>query len=299
MNKIIAVVVTYNRLEMLKKCIDALQKQTVDCDILVVNNNSTDATEDWCVSVCDGAKIQYFNTNANIGGAGGFNIGMRKAVEKGYSHVWIMDDDCIPNKDSLEKLMEAEALVGGSNSYGFLSSNVLWTDGNECKMNRQKYNTKLKVEESIAQQGIVAVTQATFVSLLFPRETILKYGLPIKEFFIWGDDIEYTRRIAVRNNIPSYKVEKSVVVHAMKDNNGSSIATDGDERLGRYNYAFRNENYLYRKEGIKGICFYVAKCMVNILRILIKSPDSKLKRCKIITNNLVKGICFNPDIEHI
>ena len=90
MNKIAAVVVTYNRLELLKQCVESLKKQTVPCDILLVNNNSTDSTEEWAASVSkdnlkENNKIKYRNTGANIGGAGGFNFGMRWAVEAGYA----------------------------------------------------------------------------------------------------------------------------------------------------------------------------------------------------------------------
>ena len=51
------------------------------------------------------------NTGANIGGAGGFNLGMRWAVEVGYEYVWVMDDDCITLKNTLQELLKAETLV--------------------------------------------------------------------------------------------------------------------------------------------------------------------------------------------
>ena len=47
MNKVAAVVVTYNRIELLKQCVDALLKQNYPCDILLVNNNSTDGPAEW------------------------------------------------------------------------------------------------------------------------------------------------------------------------------------------------------------------------------------------------------------
>jgi len=296
----VSVVVTYNRLEMLKKCISALESQIYSCDILIVDNASTDGTRSWMEQyILNKQNIRYINTGVNLGGAGGFNFGMRKAVELGYDYVWIMDDDCIPNPDSLEKLMAADTMLGGSANYGFLSSKVLWTDGSECIMNRQKFKKLPVMNPYYEEKGLKPVIQATFVSLLFPVETIKMAGLPIKEFFIWGDDIEYTRRISVRMDMPSYLVEDSTVVHAMAQNTGSNIATDVPERIDRYNYAFRNENYLYRKEGIKGFCYYVAKCGFNLLRIIVKAKKHRMKRCGVIIKCMFGGLFFNPPIEEI
>lgn len=298
LNKTIAVVVTYNRLELLKQCISALQNQSYPCDILIVNNDSTDDTENWATEYVKTVNnIHYINTGKNIGGAGGFNKGMRWAVERNYEYVWVMDDDCLPNTDALDKLMQADVKLNGE--YGYLSSVVLWTDGTECKMNRQKIKKSYYENVHLLKNSIIQVEQSTFVSLLFQTKTIKKVGLPIKEFFIWGDDIEYTRRITVRSNMPSFMVGNSMVVHAMKENTGSSIATDVPERINRYRYAFRNENYLYRQEGIKGFVYYIAKCGLNLLRILTKSKTNKFKRCSIIISCMVKGLWFNPKIEKI
>jgi len=298
MNKIAAVVVTYNRLELLKQCVESLKKQTVPCDILLVNNNSTDTTEEWATSVSqENNKIKYRNTGANIGGAGGFNFGMRWAVEAGYEFVWLMDDDCLLYEDSLQELLEAHEKLDGR--YGWLASAVLWKDGSACMMNRQKLEENFYEQMELIRFGLVRAKQATFVSLFLRAETIKQVGLPIKEFFIWGDDIEYTRRIAVRCGMPCFLAGKSQVLHMMGSNSGSSIATDGKERIERYNYAFRNENYLYRKEGIKGVFYYIAKCGWNIIKILRYAKDSKFRRCYIILSNMIKGLFFNPDIEKV
>ena len=101
-SNIAAVVVTYNRLELLRQCVEALRTQTSSCDILIVDNASTDGTDQWLASQPD---LHYRNTGSNLGGAGGFNFGMRWAVEAGYDYVWVMDDDTLPQPDALEKLL--------------------------------------------------------------------------------------------------------------------------------------------------------------------------------------------------
>lgn len=295
MNDILAVVVTYNRKDMLIKCIDSLKKQTyTKFDILIVDNNSNDGTEDLFVN--DNTVI-YKKLDENIGGAGGFNFGMRFAVENQYEYCWVMDDDTLPLENSLSELIKADEVL--DKNYGVLSSVVLWTDGKECKMNRQKLRKDFYEDVDLLQYGLIRFEQATFVSLFIPIHTIIKVGLPIKEFFIWGDDIEFTRRITVREKMNSYIVGRSQVIHAMDSNNGSSIATDDEKRINRYNYAFRNENYLYRKEGIKGFTYYFSKCGLNILRILKSKQNKKFKRLSIIMKNLFSGLLFNPKIEFV
>ncbi|MCQ2512905.1 MAG: glycosyltransferase, partial [Lachnospiraceae bacterium] len=85
MNNVLAIVVTYNRLSMLKEVVFALLEQTTPCDILIVDNASTDETASWAKDLLSGhdasrAKLLYENTGANLGGAGGFNYGMRRGV---------------------------------------------------------------------------------------------------------------------------------------------------------------------------------------------------------------------------
>ena len=274
MNTTAAVVVTYNRIELLKECVAHLQAQTAPADILIIDNASTDGTGELFAEAQDG--ILYFNTGANLGGAGGFNYGMRKAVELGYEYVWVMDDDTLPEPTALEKLLEADEKLGGN--YGWLSSLALWNDRTECKMNRQKIMPKKFEYLHLMQYSILSVEQASFVSLFLKSQTIKEFGLPIKDFFIWGDDIEFTRRICVRNKMPCFLVGESVVIHAMKENSGSNIATDNTERIDRYRYAFRNEAFLYRKEGLKGICYYLAKCGKNFFMIIFKGSTYSGRR---------------------
>ena len=293
-SNIAAVVVTYNRLELLRQCVEALRTQTSSCDILIVDNASTDGTAQWLASQPD---LHYRNTGSNLGGAGGFNHGMRWAVEAGYDYVWVMDDDTLPKADALEKLLGADSVLEGN--YGWLSSVALWTDGSECKMNRQKLKKSFYEYSPLMKYGLVLAEQATFVSLFLHADTIRQFGLPIKEYYIWGDDIEFTRRIAVRGELPCFIAGQSQVVHAMKENIGSSIATDCPERIDRYRYAFRNEAYLYQKEGFRGICYYLGKCGLNFIRVLAYAPNRKLRRCGIILCSMAKGFVFHPQIECI
>lgn len=288
-----AVVVTYNRLELLKQCVEALRAQSAGCDILIVDNASTDGTAQWAAGQQD---CRYRNTGSNLGGAGGFNRGMRWAVEAGYEFAWVMDDDTLPEPQALEKLLEADRALGGN--YGWLSSVALWTDGGECKMNRQKLKKSYYDYSPFLKYGLVQAEQATFVSLFLRSDVIRRFGLPITEFFIWGDDLEFTRRIAVRGDVPCFLAGQSQVVHATKNNEGSNVALDAPERIGRYFYAFRNEAYLYRQEGLKGRLYCFAKRGRDFLRIM-KDGKPRLPRLGVLVRGIWAGMFFRPHAEKI
>lgn len=298
MKEVVAIVVTYNRKDFLKKCIEALlsQEKNEVCDIMIVDNASTDGTREEISTYIDSKQIIYINTEQNIGGAGGFNFGVKEAVNRGYKYMWLMDDDCIVNKDSLKELLIADRHL--NKEYGFLSSVVLWRDGNVCNMNKQKIKKDWYKKENLLKYGLLNTYYATFVSFFIRNEVVKEIGLPIKDFFIWGDDVEYTNRISKKYDC--YIVGKSQVLHDTKNNEGSNIARDEITRLNRYKYAYRNEIYIAKKNGIKGMLRQFAKICLHLCRVLFKNKNGhRLKKCLIILGSSTKGLFFKPKIEYI
>ena len=291
--KVMAVVVTYNRKELLKESIKALLEQDYNnCHILIVDNASTDGTKEFIEEEIQNSKVNYVNTGANLGGAGGFNFGMKKAHELGCEFIWLMDDDCIVHKDSLTELINADKELNGN--YGFLSSKVLWKDKSICKMNiqKRKFSKWLKDFETNKQN----IAMASFVSLFLKIAIVEEMGLPIKDFFIWTDDWEYTRRISRKYNC--YYISKSVVTHKSKQNEGASIATV-DDRLERFKYLYRNDIVLYRREGVNGWILLYLRLALHKLRILKSDKSDKKERIKIINDAVKEGKKFKPEIEYI
>lgn len=298
MKDVATVIVTYNRKEFLKKCIEALleQEKKEECDILVIDNASTDGTKEEMVKYTQSQQVIYINTGNNLGGAGGFNFGIKEAVKLGYKYIWLMDDDCIVHKDSLKELLEADKKLDGN--YGFLSSVVLWKDGTTCKMNKQKIPNNWYEKAPLLKNSLLPTYHATFVSFFIKRDVIEEIGLPIKEFFIWGDDVEYTNRISKKYDC--FIVGKSQVLHDTKNNEGSNIAKDELSRLNRYQYAYRNEMYIAKKNGLKGILRQIAKIGLHIYRVLAKNKNGhRIKKWSIILGNSIKGLFFNPKVEFI
>lgn len=151
--RIAAVVVTYNRLDTLRRCLAAVAgQQPAAPDILVVDNHSTDGTAAFLAEQAAAGRLQYRDTGANIGGAGGFSAGMGWAVEAGYTHLWVMDDDCIPQPDALAALVAAHEQLNGN--YGFLSGIAYWRDGSRCRMNIQKRTLTARLERLAQVLGL-------------------------------------------------------------------------------------------------------------------------------------------------
>lgn len=291
--RIAAVVVTYNRKELLEKNIKALTEQDADVnlDIIVIDNASTDGTMDMLSKYKD--SIIYVNTGSNLGGAGGFQYGIKYAVKNVYDYVWLMDDDCIPKSTALDGFLEADKHLKGD--YGFLSSKVLWKDETLCKMNVQRENIWCNVKEW--KKSLVRIQMASFVSLFLPIKVVKEVGLPIKEFFIWTDDWEYTRRISRGYNC--YLVNKSIVIHQSKENNGASIYRENIDRLDRYDYLYRNDVYLYKREGVEGFIYECIRLLVHIFKVILFAKNDKIKRIKKIILGTYNGIKFNPLIEKV
>ncbi len=296
---IAAVIVTYNRKELLKKCIQQILAQSVSdkVDVLVIDNASTDGTkEELHNHFVMGEQVYYQNTGSNLGGAGGFSYGIRHAVEAGYEYLWIMDDDTIPKENTLEELLKTDELLKGN--YGFLSSYAEWTDGTPCEMNVPAVS--LTWRQNIKQQfehSILRLDSASFVSLFVKAEVVKAVGLPIKEFFIWADDIEYTKRISRR--YPCYFVYQSQVVHEMGSNKATTIMDADDERLSRFQVLYRNRYYV-AKHGMKRDKILYWLEIKNTIRDILKANCShKGKRIRIVLGSCVKGLFFRPKIEYL
>ncbi len=295
MNKVAAVVVTYNRKELLKECIEALKASTCSADVIIVDNNSTDGTKEYIADLI-GKDVIYKRLKKNIGGAGGFSAGIKYAVRQGYEYIWIMDDDTIVKENSLEQLMNVTESV--HDNFGFLSSSVKWIDGSDCKMNIQTYKSNLTdIEKVYAHRGISPVKAATFVSLLFKADAIKEVGLPLKEYFIWGDDKEYTLRMS--NEFACYNVVDSQVVHKMNNNEGSNITKDDIGRIDRYFYAYRNDFATARELGAKEICIYFAGFGLNAVRVLLYASDNRKARLNVMFRGLISGLTFRPRVRFV
>lgn len=212
--KLGVVIVTYNRIELLKECLEACLNQTVPFnDIFVVNNASTDGTTEY-LKKNKNKKIHVINSDVNLGGAGGFYLAIEKASTFDLDYLLIIDDDAIIDQKYNEYIVP---YMDKDNIFAF--SGIVKTDDLIQYEHRRHMNNHFKCKNSTNdeyEKEYFDYELATFCGLYVSVDLIKKIGLPEKEFFIWFDDTEYSIRInkysKIRNINKAYLNHKTKIV---------------------------------------------------------------------------------------
>ena len=292
-----AVVVTRNRPALLKRCLAALDAQTYPTKHLVVVDNASDQpTRDLLAAEIARRDTSFhmIRSEENTGGAGGFHIGMRASLSLPCTHPWLMDDDCEPDPKALEELVAATSIVGED---AVLGGNVF--DLNGESINVQSVSQRIGVNGALQYplrlaDGICEVGALTFVSFLVPVKLVWKVGLPLKEFFIWGDDHEYSLRLARVTRI--YQVGKSKVTHLKSGNAALSVVNERDyDKIWQYRLAYRNRFFILTKyDGLLSTSTprFIFRSFRDIY-LSIRSGAFVWTKCKTILYGVFSGIAFS------
>jgi GT2 family glycosyltransferase len=204
---LVAVVVTYNRLDKLRKTTERLLSEAIDY-IVVVDNASNDGTQDWLKSQHDSRLHCVFNSN-NLGGAGGFEVGMREAIEQ-FDPKWLLvqDDDAWPMEGAIERFLSTDLT-----DVDAAAAAVFYPDGRICEMNRPSRNPFWHLKEfaktlfkgrdgfHISHDDYVSNTSTnldatSFVGFFVRGEVVKTLGYPDPQLFIYGDDVIYTLNLS-------------------------------------------------------------------------------------------------------
>jgi len=208
--KLIPLIVTYNRLHKLRISINKWLNTKV-YKIVIVNNNSTDGTKEYLATISKNSKrIEVINLLQNTGGAGGFYKGLKYIHNeiKDYDWVVLHDDDAYPDINSIDYFMK-EKDVSTADAY---MSAVFYPSNKISPMNMPGYFPFKNLKQAIKtilkgnngfhidinlynQDKEIDIDFASFVGLFVSKKVIEKLGFPKKDFFIYGDDLEYTIRI--------------------------------------------------------------------------------------------------------
>jgi len=202
-------VVTYNRLDLLKKVIAGLRNQSIKPhSIFVVNNSSTDGTTEWLETQSD---LKVFKQD-NTGSSGGQYKSILEMYRAGYEWIWIMDDDVCPAEDCLQNLFAERnekkiiaPLRIGANGEIYYNDTLTFNFTNPFKGIWAKI-----ISEYDLNQRIIEADGITFEGPLFHRNLIDEIGLPDKDFFIYGDDTEFLLR-ANRVGYKSYIIREAIL----------------------------------------------------------------------------------------
>lgn len=294
--KVIAVTVTYNDSEYLVDCIKYLKKQTHPVQkILIVDNHSADEHRKK-IEKLRSDKVEVLTLRENLGGAGGFEIGMRRVFQKDSPDwIWIMDADACPKEDCLQTLLSHKAAFPNT---GILAPLIY---GKELRKYQFYHHKKLAKYLDIDYRAFNDVKDVpetalidanAFVGPLISKQAIEQLGYPDGSLFIYGDDLEYTYRISRRMSL--VLVRDAIIYHRDKMGDGKKQPEDWWKDY----FYYRNRILFVKKYGkgfwgkMKGTYWtirHVGKEYVSTYKMSYE-PKMLAVRRKILLAGLLDGL---------
>jgi len=292
-NKVAAIVVTYNRKELLVECLKALLSQTRPVDsIYILDNASTDGTPEYLlkngfidqvlspdkepletVKKTITSEVHYVRMHENAGGAGGFHEGIKRSYDAGFDWLWLMDDDGYPAKDQLFELLEKSI----KNSLYFSGPIVIDRDNERILAFRssaiQNVTDTVEHIKTHAKDDIVYNCIYPFNGTLISRRVVEQIGNIKKEMFIWGDEKEYVLR-AESNNIQIGTIITAVHWHPAREGNRVevlfnllgkvAVRTDSNATIYYRNLGYQHAKYFGAGKQIKTLIKHTVYFLVNL-----------------------------------
>lgn len=269
--RLVAVVVTHNRLAKLRVTLARLLEASAEdlAAVLVVDNASSDGTVAFLAEQRD-PRLKVVSSDKNLGGAGGFETGMRRAVAL-FDPDWIvvMDDDARPDPGALAAFQARDRSANDA-----WAAAVRHPDGRICDMNRPSINpfwnrgAFLRTAMGRGREGfhlsatdyegtdLRAVDGASFVGLFVSRDAIARAGYPDGRLFVYGDDVLYTLHLRSLGGRIAFDP-------ALRFEHDFSTMSAADRRfrpLWKTYYHYRNLLIVYRKAA--GWLFWPALVVV-------------------------------------
>ena len=239
--KIAAVIVTYNRIKLLKEALDSFDHQTRVPDyVIVVDNASTDGTasllKQWKEAEIGNQKI-VISSDKNLGGSGGFYLGTKRAIETDADWIWVSDDDAIPELDVFEKAEKHIQELKNEDKVSAVCTAV-YTNGEIIESNRSRrqktfFDIRIKhIGKDEYKNHSFYCDEFSYVGVLMNKRKLEKVGLIHAEYFIWRDDVEHSWRLSEVGGIICYP--DMVVNHKANAGDYSGVSW-------KTFYAYRND----------------------------------------------------------
>jgi GT2 family glycosyltransferase len=299
-DEIHALVITYNRRELLMRNLAALKAQTHPLrSIVVIDNGSTDDTRD-AIKALNDPLIDHVRLDPNIGPARGFHHGIDYVFAKRrMPWVWIMDDDVIPAPTALAELVAAfHKNFKAPEDVGFLVSQSVDAEGRAN--NVPTIDTRPRQLGECANwglyldQGMVSIRTAPLSALLMPRSTYDSFGNLNPDFIVWGEDTDLTFRITEQR--PGFRVGMSKILHLRGQPGDISIFLEEDKRrVPNFYYLYRNMLYVRRR--YVGPHAYVNGIARGLLETAQLVAAGKFWKAQIALRGVAAGIVWIPKDE--
>lgn len=241
---IVAVVVTYNRRELLEQTLAGIEAGQLTPDtVIIINNASTDGTEEFLDSYQSSQATDIVHLPQNVGRAGGFTVGIDRALNRHAADlVWVMDDETEPTENTLSEAYRTWANYSPVRAErpAVVASKVVWTNGQNHPMNTVRTMFAAGSDRTARASAVGArpIRSASFISILMDAAAMRATDLPLADFFIWNDDFEYTTRLIHHSN--GIATERSVARHHTK-----TLGSTDAEPVPRFYNDVRNKLWVF------------------------------------------------------
>jgi rhamnopyranosyl-N-acetylglucosaminyl-diphospho-decaprenol beta-1,3/1,4-galactofuranosyltransferase len=213
------VVVTYNRADLLERMLVGLAAlERLPDAVIVVDNASTDRTP-AVLAAATNPGLQVIRSDDNLGGAGGFHLGVRTAYRAGFDRIWLMDDDVIPAPDCLTVLLahDEDCLMAvREDTAGRLVEKAAtrFDLRNPLSIRPKKGMVETDFGSRDRMPELVGLENVAFEGFMVRRAVIDAVGLPDASYFIFYDDVDFAVR-ARRAGFRIWAVRDAVLVRQL------------------------------------------------------------------------------------
>lgn len=252
-NAVVAVVVTRHRRELLADSLKMIAAQTRPPDHLVVVDNGPDEPVEDIVGSCP-VPTTYLPSRRNLGGAGGFALGMLHALALGAEWVWCADDDGRPADENVLEILLSEAIARNLAEISPVVTNIETPDKLAFPLRRGL--TWKRSADELGTDFLPGIA-SLFNGALFRASTLDVIGVPDYRLFFRGDEVEIHRRL-VRTGLPFGTCLRAAYLHPDGSDEfkpmlgGRLHAQDPASEIKRY-YTYRNRGYLLSQPGLRKI----------------------------------------------
>ncbi|GAA1191895.1 galactofuranosyltransferase GlfT1 [Pseudonocardia alaniniphila] len=258
---VVAVVVTRHRTDMLVDSLAALAKQTHPIAHLIVVDNGPDKPAREIVEAC-GLPATWLPSWNNLGGAGGFALGMLHALAMGAEWIWLGDDDGRAANETvlatLVDLAERRGLAAVSPTVADMDHPDRLAFAVRRGLTWHRSRAALAADSGHgADDELLPGVAALFNGALFRARTLDVIGVPDLRLFVRGDEVEMHRRL-VRSCLPFGTSLRAAYLHPAGSEDdkpmlgGRLHARDPDDPVKRY-YTYRNRGYLVSQPGMRKV----------------------------------------------
>jgi rhamnopyranosyl-N-acetylglucosaminyl-diphospho-decaprenol beta-1,3/1,4-galactofuranosyltransferase len=249
---VVAVVVTRQRPQLLAQSLAALAAQRRPVDSVVVVDNGSD--EQTAKTVAAAAlPTTYVPSARNLGGAGGFALGMLTALAQGADWVWCADDDGRSADDTV-----LETLLHCADRYDLAEVSPAVVDQDEPGLLAFPLRRGLRWRRSLAEFADVDLLPgyaSLFNGALFRAAALEVVGVPDYRLFLRGDETEIHRRL-VRSGLRFGTCLRAAYVHPQGTDEflpilgGRLSAQYPADEVKRF-FTYRNRGYLMAQPGMR------------------------------------------------